>query len=59
MGGTPRGDGNAELAGEGDVRTVVLLESTEGQSATVCPEQRRSRCLQPGRLEDAKRYLLG
>jgi hypothetical protein len=36
MGGTPRGDGNAELAGEDDVRTVVLLESTEDQSATVC-----------------------
>ena len=50
-----RGDGDAEFAGEGDVRTVVLLGCAEDQSASVYPEQRRSRCLQAGRLEDAKR----
>jgi hypothetical protein len=46
---TDRGDGDAELAGEGDVPTVVLLGSAEDQPASVDTEQRRSRFFRPVR----------
>ena len=56
---TDRGDGDAELAGEGDVRAVVLLGCAEDQSASVYPEQRRSRCLQarPAGRREARRAV--